>query len=90
MLLPDPYSAGTAVYAAWRMLNEHEGVTKGEKTMNTTTGQLLKLATSGLTGRRETDIVYLNEQIAVYESDPQIVPVLRNILGSIMVSDRRA
>lgn len=55
--------------------------------MNTTTGQLLKLATSGLTGKRETDIVYLNEQIAVYGSDPQIAPVLRNILGAIMVSE---
>lgn len=54
--------------------------------MNTTTGQLLKLATSGLTGRREADIVYLNEQIVLYGSDPQIVPVLRNILGSIMVT----
>ena len=54
--------------------------------MNTTTGQLLKLATSGLTGRREADIAYLNEQIALYGSDPQIVPVLRNILGSIMVT----
>ncbi len=58
----------------------------GGKMMNTTTGQLLKLATSGLTGRREADIVYLNEQIVLYGSDPQIVPVLRNILGSIMVT----
>ena len=55
--------------------------------MNTTTGQLLKLATSGLTGKREADITYLNEQIAAYRSDPQIVPVLRNILGSIMISE---
>ena len=63
------------------------GIMKGEKTMNTTTGQLLKIATSGLTGRREADIAYLNEQIAVYGSDSQIAPVLRNILGSIMVSE---
>ena len=87
MLLPDPYSAGAAVHAARRMLNEHtKGLQRG-RIMNTTTGQLLKLATSGLTGRREADIVYLNEQIAVYGSDPQIAPVLRNILGSIMISE---
>lgn len=55
--------------------------------MNTTTGQLIKLATSGLTGKREADIAYLNEQITVYGSDPQITPILRNILGSIMVSE---
>ena len=64
-----------------------KGLLKGGEKMNTATGQLLKLATSGLTGRREADIIYLNEQIAEYGSDPQIVPVLRNILGSIMVSE---
>ena len=76
------------VHGARRMLNvKIMGLHKGEKTMNTTSGQLLKIATSGLTGRREADIAYLNEQIAVYGSDPQIAPVLRNILGSIMVSE---
>ncbi len=55
--------------------------------MNATTGQLLKLATSGLTGKREADIAYLNKQITVYGSDPQIVPILRNILGSIMIPE---
>ena len=27
----------------------------------------------------------LNEQLSVYETDPQIAPVLRNILGSLVV-----
>lgn len=55
--------------------------------MNMTTKQLLKIATSGLTGRREKDIAYLNEQILEFGSDDQIVPVLKNILGSLLFAE---
>ena len=55
--------------------------------MNMTTKQLLKIATSGLTGRREKDIAYLNEQILFFGSNDQIVPVLKNILGSLLYTE---
>ncbi len=52
--------------------------------MSTAARQVLKLATSGLTGRRERDIAYLKEQIVVFGSDAQVVAALRNILGSLV------
>lgn len=55
--------------------------------MNMTTKQLLKIATSGLTGRREQDIAFLNEQILFFGSNDQIVPVLKNILGSLLYTE---
>ena len=62
-------------------------VQRGE-IMSTMTKQLLQMVTSGLTGRRETDIAYLHEQIAEYEPDAQVVPVLRNILGSLVFKEQ--
>lgn len=43
----------------------------------------LKAVTSGLTGHRERDIAYLNEQIMEYRADAQLVAVLQNILGCL-------
>ena len=47
--------------------------------MNTTT-MMLRAATSGLTGHRERDIAYLNEQIQEYRCNEQIVSILRNVM----------
>lgn len=50
--------------------------------MNNTS--MLKIVTSGLTGHRERDIVYLTEQIREYRADEQLVAVLQNILGCLV------
>lgn len=55
--------------------------------MNMTTRQLLKIATSGLTGKREQDIAYLNEQIRTFRSDERIVAALEGILSSLTVCE---
>ena len=47
------------------------------------TGSMLNLVTSGLTGHRERDIVYLTERIRENSADTQLVSVLKNILGSL-------
>ena len=52
--------------------------------MSTKTMMELQLATIGLTGRREKDICYLQEQIRVYGEDKQILPILKQILKSLL------
>ena len=54
--------------------------------MSTTTNITLKIATSGLTGRREADIAYLQEQILEYADDAQTVATLNSILRSLAFS----
>ncbi len=44
---------------------------------------MLNVVTSGLTGHRERDIAYLQEKIAEYSADGQLVSVLKNILGCL-------
>ena len=63
------------------------GRKKGEKSMNTMTNQMLKAATSGLTGRREHDIAYLREQIREYHAEETLVMILENILGCLAMPE---
>ncbi len=65
-------------------MTDDRGYEKGGVIMSTAARQVLKLATSGLTGRRERDIAYLKEQIVVFGADAQVVTVLKSILGSLM------
>ena len=51
--------------------------------MNTMTNQMVRMATIGLTGRREYDIAYLKEQICMFSDNEYVVSVLRNILSCL-------
>ena len=51
--------------------------------MNTMTNQLVKMATVGLTGRREYDITYLKEQISMFSDNESVVSILKNVLSCL-------
>ena len=55
--------------------------------MNTTIEKKLRSITRGLTGRREMDIVFLQEKIEKYSDDPEITKALKRILGCLVVAE---
>ena len=55
--------------------------------MNTTIERKLRSITRGLTGRREMDIVFLQEKIEKYSYDPEITKALKRILGCLAVAE---
>ena len=55
--------------------------------MNKTIEKKLRLITRGLTGRREMDIVFLQENIEKYRDDQDIAKALKRILGCLTVAE---
>ena len=55
--------------------------------MNKTTEQTLRYITRGLTGRRESDIVFLQDMIEEYRYDSRITAALRRILNCLVVAE---
>lgn len=55
--------------------------------MNTGIEKKLRLITRGLTGRREMDIVFLQENIEKFNDDPDITKALKRILNCLTVAE---
>lgn len=55
--------------------------------MNKHTEMELRSITSGLTGRREMDIVFLQQNIEKYSHDPAVSTALKRILGCLTVAE---
>lgn len=55
--------------------------------MNTNLETKLRSITNGLTGRREMDIVFLQEKIEKYSFDPEVTTALKRILGCLTVAE---
>ena len=55
--------------------------------MNKQTEMELRSITNGLTGRREMDIVFLQQNIEKYSYDPAVSNVLKRILGCLIVAE---
>lgn len=55
--------------------------------MNMTTNSALRYATRNLTGKRETDIAFLKEQITKNRFDAQIKAALERILNCISYAE---
>jgi len=55
--------------------------------MNKITENTLRTITRGLTGRREMDIVFLQDKIEKYSFDPEVTSALKRILGCLTVAE---
>ncbi|MBR2562497.1 MAG: hypothetical protein IKE31_10195 [Eubacterium sp.] len=55
--------------------------------MNKSTEQTLRYITRGLTGRRESDIVFLQEKIEEYSFDTRVTAALKRILNCLVVAE---
>ena len=61
-------------------------IVQGRK-MNMVLEQKLKIATSGLTGLRERDILYLRGQMQAFAGDAAVTARLANILSAICIPE---